>query len=112
MSRDLFDAGPPGPGRPPRRALVRGGGGWQLEAPGPEAYSVTAVNALGLALMVAYAYAAAWLKSQPWRRRPEPQPQQRPAVAAPAWERTRPPAVGAFPIGGVPARERTEAGGD
>ncbi|HET6520808.1 MAG TPA: OpgC domain-containing protein [Geminicoccaceae bacterium] len=73
---------------------------------------VTAVNALGLALMVAYAYAAAWLKSQPWRRRPEPQPQRRPAVAAPAWERTRPPAVGPFPIGGVPARERTEAGGD
>ena len=48
---------------------------------------VTAVNALGLATIVAYAYAAAWFKSQPWRRRPEPQPaaqHHRPAARRPA----------------------------
>jgi hypothetical protein len=62
---------------------------------------VTAVNALGLATIVAYAYAAAWFKSQPWRRRPEPQPQ--PAQHRLAARRPSPPAAG---IGAMAVRGR------
>ncbi|MGH7555554.1 MAG: exodeoxyribonuclease VII large subunit [Longimicrobiales bacterium] len=70
MSRDPFD-GAPDPDRPGRRALVRDGAAWQLQPPGTEAYSVTAVNALARRLLES-SLPPLWVRGEVtgWKRHP------------------------------------------
>lgn len=51
MNRDLFD--PADPGRPKRRAVVRGASGWKIQSAGSESYSVSQVNALAREMLEA-----------------------------------------------------------
>jgi hypothetical protein len=49
-----------------------------LDVTGRDALSVTLVNLLGFAVLIAVAYAVAWFKSEPWRRPPAPAAAERP----------------------------------